>query len=124
MPGTMKQTIVVASLALQIACANKTAQPNVTSPAREVPASDHTIVADVDPSFDGQSIYVTNSSTVPVTVTSIRLTDCVNVSNPCTLIPVKVRVGPGSRVRVFVVRPADPASAYTYRYYWTWAAAQ
>jgi hypothetical protein len=120
----MKQTIVMASLALQISCASKTAPPNVTTPAREVPASDQTIVADMDPTFDGQSIYVTNSSTVPVTVTSIRLTDCVNVSNPCTLTPVKVRVGPGSRVRVFVVRPADPGRAYSYRYYWTWGAAQ
>jgi len=111
-------------VALVVGCGTPGAQAPQPAPARSVAASDQTVVAEVDPSIDGQSIYVTNNSSVTITVTSIRLSECVNVSSPCTLIPLQIRVGPGSRIRIFTVRPADPERSYSYRYAWTWGSAR
>ena len=100
------------------------APPQLTpTPSRTVLPSEQTIIADVDPSFDSQSIYILNNSSVPVTITSIRLTECANVASACTLIPLRVRIEPSNRSRVFVVRPVDPDRAYSYKYAWTWSAA-
>jgi hypothetical protein len=106
---------------LLAACAKTSASPQPVAPARSVPATEQTVVAEVDPTIDGQSIYLVNNSSVTVVVTSIRLTECVNIGSPCTLIPLKIRVMPGSRTRVFTVRPSDPERTYSYRYAWTWS---
>jgi len=120
----MKGDVVFVALsALLAACAKPVSRAEGIAPARNVPASDQTIVADVDQSVDGQSIYVTNNSSVPITVTSVRLSECINVGSPCTLIRLHIRVAPGSRIRVFVVRPSDPEGAYSYKYSWTWGTA-
>jgi len=107
---------------LTAACGKTSASPQTVAPARSVAATEQTIIAEVDPSIDGQSIYLVNNSSVPVVVTSIRLTECVNIGSPCTLIPLKIRVMPGSRTRVFTVRPSDRERGYSYRYAWTWSA--
>ncbi len=87
-----------------------------------VAPSERTIVGDIDPSFDGQNIYLTNNSSVAVVITSVHLYDCQNVGSPCTLIPLKISLGPGQRKRIATVRPADRDRAYSYRYAWTWTA--
>lgn len=115
----------VIAIALVGACSKPAATPPRVAPApsRHVPPSEHTVIAETDPSFDGQSIYILNNSSVPIVITSVRLTECVNIASPCTLIPLKVRVEPGNRTRVFHVRPADHERAYSYKYAWTWSPA-
>jgi hypothetical protein len=123
-PKTLLVGLIVVSL-LGSACSKPGAAPRPVAPvvSRTVPASDQTIIAEVEPSFDGQSVYVVNNSSFPIVVTSIRLVECVNIASPCTLIPLKVRVKPSNRTRVFDIRPADRERGYSYRYTWTWSAA-
>ena len=114
---------VLALAAFLNSCGTPAAAPSAVAPARDIPASEQTLVAEVDPSIDGQSIYVSNNSSVAVTVTGIRLSECVNIGSPCTLIALRIRVPAGSRIRIFVVRPADSERPYSYRYHWTWVSA-
>jgi len=119
----MNRTVVVLALAALLdSCATPAAPPAV-APVRNIQPSEQTLVAEVDPSIDGQSIYVSNNSSVAITVTGIRLSECVNIGSPCTLITLRIRVPAGSRIRIFVVRPADGERPYSYRYNWTWASA-
>ena len=120
----MPRTVFALALAaLLTSCGTRPAAPSAVTPARTIQPSEQTLVAEVDPSLDGQSIYVSNNSSVAITVTGIRLSECVNIGSPCTLIPLRIRVPAGSRTRIFVVRPADSERSYSYRYHWTWASA-
>jgi hypothetical protein len=115
--------LAISALFLSCRARESVPPPGAPTPSQRVAPSEQTIIAEVDPSFDGQSIYITNNSSVPIVVTSIRIAECRNVASPCTLIPLRVPIGSGQRKRVFVVRPADPERAYSYRYNWTWGAA-
>jgi hypothetical protein len=118
-----RKLAVLTVAALLTGCGPPAAAPPALTPTRNIAPSEQTLVADVDPSIDGQSIYVTNNSSVAITVTGIRQSECVNIGSPCTLIPLRIGVAAGSRIRIFVVRPADSERPYSYRYTWTWASA-
>jgi hypothetical protein len=85
-----------------------------------VAPSDRTLVAEVEPSFDSQGIYLQNNSSAVIVVTSVTITDCVNVT-PCGLLPLQDRVEPGQRRKVASVRPVSGNEAYSYNYRWTWS---
>jgi hypothetical protein len=65
------------------------------------------------------ALYVQNSSTVPVVVFGILLTECDNVRQPCGSHHVKIRVGPNRRVNVGRVEPRDRERGMSYR--WTFS---
>lgn len=90
-----------------------------------VAPSNETVTAETVASYDGirQLIYVTNSSTVPIVITSLQLRACENIRNRCEVTRLRVPVGPGQRVLVATIEPENRERAYTYRYYWTWEVA-
>jgi hypothetical protein len=126
-----RDALVVATccVCLYSACSTSAAKSGAAAPAPVPPSqriapSEQTIVAEVDPSIDGQSIYIENRSTASITITSVHIYECLNVASPpCTLIPLQIRIGPGQRKRIAFVRAADRERAYSYRYSWTWGAA-
>jgi hypothetical protein len=65
------------------------------------------------------ALYVQNSSTVPVVVFGILLTECENVRQPCGSHHVKIRVGPNRRVNVGRIEPRDRERGMSYR--WTFS---
>jgi hypothetical protein len=65
------------------------------------------------------ALYVQNSSTVPVVVFGILLTECENIRQPCGSHHVKIRVGPNRRVNVGRVEPRDRDRGMSYR--WTFS---
>src|SRR6267154_1523726 len=70
-------------------------------------ASDDTIQSGSEMSFggDGFNVYVTNGSTVPIVVTGVRLYECENIKTRCDeTVSLKVRVDPGRRQNVYIVR--------------------
>ena len=69
---------LLATVALACGTPPSTSQPTPVG-ERYVAPSDRTLVGDIDPSFDGQNIYLTNASSVTVVITSVRLYDCQNV---------------------------------------------
>jgi len=113
--------VIVLSIALANACASGTKTPASFPPApeRNIPASAETVVTDVDRTSQEQTIYVKNGSSVPITVTGIEMTNCINIVR-CGVIPLQVRVAPGRKVQVFVVRPKDTELTFFYKYTWAW----
>jgi hypothetical protein len=65
------------------------------------------------------ALYVQNSSTVPVVVFGILLTECENVRQPCGSHRVKIKVAPNRRVNVGRVEPRDRERGMSYR--WTFS---
>lgn len=110
-------------IALQTACAAAAPQPRPAVTGPTIPPSEHTVDSDVEDGLDGQAIYITNNSSVPIIVTSIHLSQCANIASPCTRIPLQVRIAAGTRGRIFTVRPVDWERSYSYRYAWTWTGA-
>jgi hypothetical protein len=53
---------------------------------------------------EGSEIYVRNLSSVPIIVTSVTLTSCVNLADPCNTQYVRVRIPIGDARRVLRVR--------------------
>lgn len=53
---------------------------------------------------EGSEIYVRNLSSVAIMVTSVTLTSCVNLADPCNTSYVRVRIPAGDTKRVFRVR--------------------
>lgn len=88
--------------------------------------SNQTVRAATEMAFsgDGQTIYVTNDSSVPIMVTGLRLTDCENIKNRCETMRVRVRVDPGRRQAVLTVKPDNPNRGHSFRYTYTWEPAQ
>ncbi len=113
---------VLGLIGLACATAHSSSQPSSANRGYVAP-SDQTIVGEIDPAFDEQDIYITNNSSVAIVITSVRLFDCQNVGSPCTLIPLKIPVGPGQRKRIATVRPRDRERAFSFHYNWTWSAA-
>ena len=118
----MRRPLRAALAVVLINCGGAATVPRQITPASSnyVTPSDRTIVAEEDPSFDGQALSILNNSSAAVVVTSVHVYDCENVASPCTLIRLRIPVGPGQRRRVAVIRPADPERGYSYKYRWTW----
>ena len=68
----------------------------------------------------GFNIFVENTSSVTIIVTSIRLLDCTNIRASCDLHRTKVPVRPGTRVRVYQVVPSLDGQEMQFRYEYTW----
>ena len=90
-----------------------------------VAPSNETVTAETVAGYDGirQLVYVTNSSTVPIVITSIQLRDCENVRNRCEVARLRVPVGPGQRALLATIEPENRERAFTYRYSWSWEVA-
>ncbi len=120
----MNTRTAVALLPILLAgCATSSPSPGLAPGAPGyVAPSNRTLVAEVLPSFESQEIYIDNNSTAPVIVTSVTVTDCVNVT-PCGLIPLQIRVDPHQQRKVASLRAVDSGEAYSYNYRWTWSGA-
>jgi hypothetical protein len=88
-----------------------------------VAPSRHTVFAGSDASMDGEgvSLWVENRSTVPVTVTSIQLSDCENIKNRCEVTRTNLTVRAGQRLRVATIRRDNQNRGYSYRWSYTWS---
>lgn len=64
----------------------------------------------------GQEIFVRNTSTVPLIVTSVTLTNCVGVRDVCGTTHPRVRINPGDARRVARVRYREDTPTGTFRY--------
>lgn len=104
-----------------LACASSgspaTLSPN--APGYVAPTAT-TVVAGVEPSSDAAEIYVQNNSSAVIVVTSVTITNCVNVT-PCGFISLKDRVEPDQRRELTMLRPLSGDRGYTYNYKWTWS---
>ena len=118
----MNRQIVTMLCTIGLACGRPSAGPQAPTPAtpQYVAPSDQTVVAEVEPSYDGESIYVLNNSSASVVITSIHVYECENIGSPCLLVRLQIPIAPHQRKRVAIVRPADPQRAYSYQYRWTW----
>ena len=61
-------------------------------------------------------LYVQNSSTVPIIVFGITLSECENIRQPCGSRRVKIKVAPNRRVNVGRVEPRDRERGFSYRW--------
>jgi hypothetical protein len=61
-------------------------------------------------------LYVQNSSTVPIVVFGIVLSQCENIRQPCGGRRVKIRIAPNRRVNVGRVEPRDRERDFSYRW--------
>lgn len=65
-------------------------------------------------------IYIENHSTVPITVFSLRLTNCENIKLECGAHPANMKVEPDRRVLAYRVEPRNPAQAWNYAFGFSW----
>ena len=65
-------------------------------------------------------IAVRNTSSVPITVTGVLLSECVNLRNTCGLKRLQVAVPPGQRRTILEVQPARDEERFTYRWTFQW----
>ncbi|MGH7695806.1 MAG: hypothetical protein ACRENH_12535 [Gemmatimonadaceae bacterium] len=70
----------------------------------------------------GKLIYVVNESSVPITVTSIRLTECENIKTRCDFHKLELRIDPRSRRQVLKIEAANPERGFGYRSNFGWRA--
>lgn len=67
----------------------------------------------------GSEIYIRNKGNVPLIVTSVTLTSCVNIRDVCGTSHPRTRINPGDARRVMRVRYQNealtPSFRYTYR---------
>lgn len=87
--------------------------------------SQSTINARLESTYSGEGAHVVvlNGSTVGVVVTSVTLTDCENIRNRCETVRLRVPLAPGQRKQVLTVTRADPNKGHSFRYSWSWEAA-
>lgn len=64
----------------------------------------------------GHEIYVRNTSTVPLMVTTLTVTNCVGVRDVCGTTYPRVRINPGDARRVGRVRYREDTPSGTFRY--------
>ena len=84
------------------------------TPATIVP----TVVTSTDP--PGQTLYIENHSTSPVTVYSVSLRECQNLGDQCTARDVEVHIAPGARRAVARVTPYNADHSFQFKYDFRW----
>lgn len=116
LPPLPAALLAAALLLLPAACA-PAVERVYAAPSRE------NVFSGSEASMDGRGahLWVENRSTVPITVTSVRLYDCENIKNRCEVTRLNVAVHPGRRVRIATVQAANDTAAYRYRWSWTWS---
>lgn len=65
-------------------------------------------------------LSIRNTSSVPITVTGVLLSECANLRNTCGLKRLKIQVPPGQRRPVLEVTPAHDRERFTYRWTFQW----
>ena len=70
----------------------------------------------------GHELWVTNLSTVSITVTGVRLTGCQNIKQFCSAHKLNVKVPPAGRRRVFRMERDSEVQTSTFRYSYSWSA--
>src|SRR6266496_6006295 len=86
-------------------------------------ASDDTIQSGSEMSYggDGFNVYVTNGSTEPILVTGVRLYECDNIKTRCDgTVTLKLRVDPGRRQNIYLVRIDNATRASHFQFHYTW----
>lgn len=69
-----------------------------------------------------RAAYLVNRSTVPVIVTGLNITQCVNIKQYCGTTKLAIKVGPGQRRQILRIEPDNFATAFNYRMSYTWRA--
>lgn len=89
-----------------------------------VAPTDQTVTARLEAAWDGkgQNIIVENRSSVEVTATSVHLSNCENIKNPCEVTRLRVPVRPGEQRRLKTIEAQNTSRTYDFRYSWTWEA--
>jgi hypothetical protein len=93
-----------------------------------VAPSNDTVVSTLEQSGTSEQpvhvVYVTNNSTVPITVFAVALSECENVRQRCEPHRLNVLVGPGRRQSVFRVEPRQTNRSFGFRYGFSWRVAE
>lgn len=106
-----------ALVGMAVACCSTARQPVYRA------ASNDTIESGSEMSYggDGYTVYVTNDSSVPITVTGLQLYDCENIKSECgPAIEIKVHVEPGRQQNIYTVRIENTTRASHFRFHYTW----
>jgi len=113
------QTLLLAAMAAGCAASHPVPQLAPGTPGYREP-SRFTIVGESEPSYDVHELFITNSSSASVIVTSVHVTDCVNVE-PCGLVSLHLRVDPTQRRHVLSVKPVMTTDTWSYKWSYTWS---
>lgn len=108
-----------AALVLVLAASGASAQRTYVAPTPE------TVFTDTEAregSLPTHVIFVTNRSTVPVTVFSVSLASCRNVKQACGPKRMNLRVAPGQRLIAMRLEPKNPEQGFGYRFGFSWRA--
>ncbi|HEY0023160.1 MAG TPA: hypothetical protein VGB24_09620 [Longimicrobium sp.] len=91
-----------------------------------IPATSENVRTRLEAGNDGriQYVVVENRSTVPITVTSVSLRECLNIKSRCEVYRLREAVPPGATRRVFTVRADNPEGEHRFRYGFTWESDQ
>jgi hypothetical protein len=119
-PG--RGTLLLLMCAVVIAPTLARAQDRAT---QYVAPTNATVTTDLEEGFGStpsQTIWLRNSSTVPIHVYSVTLRSCENVREDCSPFPLNLHVGPGRRVMLRRVDPRDSNAAFSFRYTFGWQA--
>ena len=114
------ETLLLAAIAAGCAASRPVPELAPGTPGYR-PPSRFTIVAESEPSYVVQELFITNNSSASVIITSAQITDCVNVE-PCGLVVLHLRVDPTQRRHVLDVKPVMPSETWSYKWNYTWSA--
>lgn len=119
--GTRRLSVLI--LPLLLGCATR-GSPAALAPGAPgyIKPSQSTVLTGMRSSANSQVIYVQNNSSAVVVVTSVTITDCVNVT-PCGFLPLHDRVEPNQQRQVEIIRPASRDERSSFNYKWTWTVA-
>lgn len=67
-------------------------------------------------SGEGAELFIRNRSTVPIIVTSVTLSNCIAISDPCNTYNPRTRINPGDARRVLRVRYQTGTMASSFRW--------
>jgi site-specific recombinase XerC len=124
----MRHSVTAAALLALTACAAPATTPGTSSPSTSAgaPAAQRRAPAHLDTDAwtqamaneSGQEIHIRNKSTVPIIVTEVTLSSCMNLADACGSHFPRVRIEAGSVRRVLRVRygGGNVVSSFQYRY--------
>lgn len=109
---SVKRTLLIVILALGASTTAGAQNEFVAPTIRTVLASSE---AGYGPE-QSHTLYVTNTSTVPIVVFGIVLSNCENVKQSCGGRPTNITIGAGTRRDVYRVQPRDTEKGFEYRW--------
>jgi hypothetical protein len=95
------------------------------SETRYVAPTNATVTTEIQEGYGStpsQTIWIRNTSTVPIHVYSVTLRNCENIREDCSPFPLSLHVGPGDRAMLRRVNPHDPGRGFSFRYTFGWQA--